>query len=305
MPKSELGQRVAVAAIGIPVAVAAMVAGGWYLGVLLAAVALGCALELFRLAGRGGVRPLVVPGTALAAGAVLVAAATRSAEGAALPLFAGSGAIMLLTIGAAVWARGVEGRPLTSVATTVLGGIFPGWTLAHAIFLRHEFTAAHDAASYGAPGILATEAWAGAALVVYAVGLTWINDSFAYFAGRQWGRRKLIPSVSPGKTVVGAVAGLIGAVIVGALYGTFVLDGWYGFGMGWAAGAAGGLLIGAVAQVGDLSESVFKREAGVKDSGNVFPGHGGFLDRLDALFFAIPVAYWYLATVLDSGGGLP
>mgnify|MGYP001187430127 FL=1 len=298
MPRSELGQRVAVAAVGIPVAIAAIVAGGWYLGVLLAAVAAGSAVELFRLAERGGVRPMRSLGAALAAGSTLIAAAEPSFEGAAGPLFGSAVAVLLLTAGAAVWVRGVEGRPLTSVATTLLGGIFPGWTLAHGMFLRHDYTQAHEAATFGAPGLLASEAWAGAALVVFAVGITWINDSCAYFAGRKWGRRKLIPTVSPGKTVVGAVAGLVGAVVVGAAYAAIELDGWYGFGLGWAAGAVGGLLVGAVAQVGDLAESVLKREAGVKDSGTLFPGHGGFLDRLDALFFAIPVAYWYFAVVI-------
>lgn len=293
MPKSELGQRVAVAAIGIPVSIAAIVAGGWYLGVLLAAVALGSALELFRLAERCGIRPMKVPGAAFAAGSVLIAAWKPSIEEAALPLFVSAVLLVLLTAGAAVWARGVDGRPLSSSATTVLGAIFPGWTLAHGMFLRHDFTAALGAASYGAPGFLATETWAGAAVVVFAVGVTWINDTCAYFAGRKWGRRKLIPTVSPGKTVLGAVAGLVGAVVVGAAYAAIVLDGWYGFGVGWAVGAAGGLLVGVVALVGDLAESVIKREAGVKDSGNLFPGHGGVLDRLDALFFAIPVTYWF------------
>lgn len=293
MPKSELGQRVAVAAIGIPVSIAAIVAGGWYLGVLLAAVALGSALELFRLAERSGIRPMKVPGAAFAAGSVLVAVWQPSIEEAALPLFVSAVVLVLLAAGAVVWVRGVDGRPLPSSATTVLGAIFPGWTLAHGMFLRHDFTAMVEGASYGAPGFLATEAWAGAALVVFSVGVTWINDTCAYFAGRKWGRRKLIPTVSPGKTVVGAVAGLAGAVAVGAAYAAIVLDGWYGFGLGWAAGAAGGLLVGVVALIGDLAESVIKREAGVKDSGNLFPGHGGVLDRLDALFFAIPVAYWF------------
>src|SRR5690606_41054938 len=142
----------------------------------------------------------------------------------------------------------------------------------------------------GAPGFLATEAWAGAALVVFSVGVTWINDTCAYFAGRKWGRRKLIPTVSPGKTVVGAVAGLAGAVAVGAAYAAIVLDGWYGFGLGWAAGAAGGLLVGVVAFIGGLAEPVIRREAGVKYSCKLFPGNGGLLYLLAASFFPIPLA---------------
>src|SRR5690606_24621843 len=99
MPRSELGQRVAVAAVGIPVAIAAIVAGGWYLGVLLAAVAAGRAVELFRLADRGGVRPMRALGAALAAGSTLIAAAEPSFEGAAGPLFGSAVAVLLLTAG--------------------------------------------------------------------------------------------------------------------------------------------------------------------------------------------------------------
>ncbi|HEX6938703.1 MAG TPA: phosphatidate cytidylyltransferase [Longimicrobiales bacterium] len=301
MPRSELTQRVAVAAIGIPVAVAAIHAGGWILGALLAVVAAGGALELFRLVGHSGVRALPAFGAAGAAVFVLIVAWRPTVAAAAPPMFGAAVALLLLVTGAAVWLRGVEGKPLFAVATTVFGAIFPGWTLAHVLLLRHAVRV--DAAAFGAPSSLATSAWAGAALVIYAIGLTWINDTCAYFAGRAWGRRKLIPRVSPGKTVIGAVAGGIGTVVVGAVYGAMVLEGWYDLPVGPWKGAAGGLLIAVAALVGDLAESAMKREAGVKDSGHLLPGHGGILDRFDALFFAIPVAFWYLMAILAVNGG--
>lgn len=304
MPGSELARRVAVAVIGIPVAVAAVHAGGWVLGGLLAVLAAGGALELYRLAGRQGVRPFTSLGAAAALGSVLLAAWRPAAGAAAGPLLGVAVALALVTAGAAVWARGVEGRPLAAVAVTVFGVVYSGWTLAHAVFLRHEFIAGAGDPRAGAPAFLGSDAWLGTAVVVFVVGLTWINDSCAYFAGRAWGRRKLIPRVSPGKTVVGAVAGVAGAVAFGAAYAWVVLAGWYGLAVGPLAGAAGGVLIAVVAQVGDLAESVLKREAGVKDSGRLIPGHGGILDRLDALFFTLPAAYWYLAVLLGRSGGV-
>jgi phosphatidate cytidylyltransferase len=108
--------------------------------------------------------------------------------------------------------------------------------------------------------------------------------------GTRFGRRKLIPPVSPGKTVVGGVAGLVGSVLVGVLAGWVFLDLHPRTGCPWSWGRdrAGA---GVAAQVGDLAESVTKREAGVKDSGNLLPGHGGVLDRFDGLIYNLPLAY--------------
>lgn len=120
----------------------------------------------------------------------------------------------------------------------------------------------------------------GLAWAVIVVVATWIADTVAYLAGRSIGGRKLAPRISPNKTVAGAVAGLIGAAAVGALgFQVFALGNpWAGFVVGSALGIAG--------QVGDLGESLLKRQAGVKDSGTLIPGHGGLLDRIDALLFA-------------------
>ncbi len=114
------------------------------------------------------------------------------------------------------------------------------------------------------------------------------GDSGAYFIGRAFGRIKLMPAVSPGKTVEGAVAYVISSVVaVCALKGPL--------GLGWSAGTAAGFgtLVSVVAQAGDLAESALKRLAGVKDSGWLFPGHGGLLDRTDSLVFAAVFAYYY------------
>ena len=116
-------------------------------------------------------------------------------------------------------------------------------------------------------------------------------DHLAYFFGHLFGNRRLIPHVSPGKTVVGGVAGLITSAATGGAMG------WLALGLhpeplvSGLTGVVLGFLLGIATQVGDLVESVFKREAGVKDSGTFFPGHGGFLDRFDATIYTLPLAY--------------
>jgi phosphatidate cytidylyltransferase len=136
-------------------------------------------------------------------------------------------------------------------------------------------------------------------LLLFPVLLTWATDGCAYFVGRGWGRHKLCPRVSPHKTIEGAVAGAVGAVLVGVVYAPLILRHAYGLPFDAVSGGTAGLLISVVGQVGDLAKSVLKREAGVKDAGRIFPGHGGVIDRFDSLFFALPVAYGFLTFVLS------
>lgn len=282
--------------MGIPIALAILYVGGWILTAALALLAAIGVVEFFRLADRAGARPLLVPGVVGAALLVLVSGFEPTLTATAPLLWGVTIVLLLVTSAATIWLRGTTGRPLASVAATVAGALFVGGTMVHGVLLRHLL------ATGIAPGA-AEGRWAGTALVGFAVGLTWLNDSGAYFVGRAMGRRKLIPSVSPGKTVEGSLAGIACAVIAGALYSAFILGDLVGLPLGLWEGAIGGVLIAVVAQVGDLVESLFKREAGVKDSGRLIPGHGGMLDRFDALFFALPVAYWYLSAILWLQGG--
>jgi phosphatidate cytidylyltransferase len=298
---SELTKRVAVAAVGIPLAVVVIYVGGLLLGIFIAGIAAGGAAELYRLARQRGIRPFTTAGALLAAAFVLLATmfpASPDAGGWSMHILV-AGTLAIAT--AAIFSRGVAGGPLAATAVTVLGAVFTGLTLASAIHLREWGAAGMPLASDVSSTVVRFSgavrggaSWPGALLLLFPLVMTWASDTFAYFGGRSFGRRKLIPAVSPAKTVEGAISGVIGTVVVGAVYAHFVLDGGLGLPVGAVAGALIGLVISPVAQVGDLAESLLKREAGVKDSGTLLPGHGGVLDRFDSLFFTIPVTYWLI-----------
>jgi phosphatidate cytidylyltransferase len=288
---SDLGRRVAVAAVGIPLGVLLVWAGGWPLaGVIALLAALGTS-EVFGLAEARGWRPF--PWIGIPASVLLVLWAQASGS---FAVWAGPAWAILLVGGlgalaAAVFRRGPGGDPLPAVGSTLFGIVYVGGTLAFAVLLR-----SHPAAPTTAPG------WEGTFLLIFTLTVTWLGDSFAYFGGRAFGKRKLLPSVSPAKTVEGGISGLLGSMAGAALFTTLALP-WLGGGLPLTVAAAAllGLLISAVAQVGDLAESLLKREAGVKDSGRILPGHGGVLDRFDAVLFTLPLVYVLLPLFLGWG----
>jgi phosphatidate cytidylyltransferase len=134
-------------------------------------------------------------------------------------------------------------------------------------------------------------------------GMTWTfllmaviiaGDTAAYFIGKAFGRHKLAPSISPGKTVEGAVGGLAANLLVGALFKKYCFPEF-----GWSYWIALIVIMGGLGQTGDLFESMLKRSVGLKDSGMIFPGHGGLLDRIDALLFAAPGLYYFKTFLLS------
>jgi phosphatidate cytidylyltransferase len=272
---NELGRRVLVALIGVPLAIGIIWIGGAPLATLLGALAGVGAWEFYRLARKGGATPLVVLGV-IAAALVPIAVHGVVLGVLRIPLYACILPV-LFVLGVAIWLRGVDGKPLGAASTTVYGVLYTGGTLAFGYALRYHNYAVGDTA--------------GALAVLFPVVLTWASDTGAYFSGRLIGGRKLMPSVSPGKTVAGAVGAIV--VTVAATYafvhGLLVPRAQLAF-TPWGL-VLFGAAISVVAQVGDLAESLLKREAGFKDSGTLFPGHGGVLDRLDSLFFVLPAAY--------------
>jgi phosphatidate cytidylyltransferase len=114
--------------------------------------------------------------------------------------------------------------------------------------------------------------------------LVWIADTAAYFVGRAWGRRKLAPAISPGKTWEGAIGGAVGVLVYAIILGTFIE------GLSWVPYLLAAALLAVLSIVGDLFESAAKRQAAVKDSGTLLPGHGGVLDRIDSATAALPAA---------------
>lgn len=266
-------RRVVVAAIGIPVAGGVVYAGGWVLVAALAALAVVGTHEFYRLAAAGGVHP--VPLGLVAAGLFPLAAYAALAERDLLSLRGGAiagAAWLILTVALAMRTRGPEGRPLAAASISVFGALYAGGLPSFVLALRY----APDAAAGPAT-----------ALVFLPLIVTWVADSLAMAAGATFGGPKLAPVLSPKKTWAGALAHGASALVTAPAYGRLVL-GPLGVGLTALECAAIGLAVSVAGQLGDLGESLFKREARVKDSGRAFPGHGGVLDRLDALYWAVP-----------------
>lgn len=138
-------------------------------------------------------------------------------------------------------------------------------------------------------------------LVILVLLLAFISDTTAYFAGRAFGRHPFAPRVSPKKTWEGTIGGLVGSTAACLAWGLLVMPDQLGVVDGLVLGIGAGFF----GQLGDLTESLIKRSAGVKDSGRLLPGHGGVLDRFDAVGFAAPFVYYYFLWVVEAGGRAP
>lgn len=282
---SELTKRILFAVVAVPVVAGILHLGDAPLAILLSIAAALAAWEYGRLAEGAGARPMTVWLIVLAA---LVPLALHAARlGLWVPPISLVALLVPLLLSVALFTRGSAGKPIEAVSTTLFGVWYTGGMLSFVYALRyHRFAIGDDA---------------GALLVFFPVALTWINDTGAFAVGRMFGKRKLMPSVSPGKTVAGAVGGTVVTAVGAWAYVTFLLGPRAGLGLSLPAVILLGILVSIVAQVGDLVESMLKREAGVKDSSKLIPGHGGVLDRTDSLLFSIPVAYVLLDQLLKVG----
>ncbi|HEX4681135.1 MAG TPA: phosphatidate cytidylyltransferase [Gemmatimonadaceae bacterium] len=291
---SELTKRILFGVVAAPVAVGIVLYGGWPLAALLAVASALGAWEFFRIARATGLTPFDDLGIAIA-GIVplLVHARYLRLYDPDASIGVGSLAMigLLLLFALSIWTRGVAGKPLGSVAATAFGVAYTGCALSYGYAIRyHEYAFAPATMHLGSR---AFDVPSGGLLLLLPLLVTWASDIGAYAFGRTFGRHKLIPSVSPGKTVEGALGGLMASVIVAWLYSRFLLrpDAHLGFRWEPVGVIAFGALVSVAAQVGDLAESLIKREGGVKDSSRIIPGHGGVLDRVDSLLFVLPIAF--------------
>jgi phosphatidate cytidylyltransferase len=260
----ETAKRVLVALPWIVFAIAITVAGGIVFMLAMVAIGVMALREFDAIAGR--YRPLVLPAYVAVAGLVVAAH-----FGSAFNVLYVLAAAFVLIFAFVARPRHQNGATV-SMGVTLLGVLWIGIPLAHAVLLR-------DLPSHGA-----------ALLIDVLVG-TFVTDTAAYATGRMFGSHKITPNISPNKTI----EGLIGGFLIGTM--GFWFAGLY---QDWLSGVDA-LLIGAAvavaAPIGDLFESMLKRDLGTKDTGTIFGPHGGILDRLDAVFFTIVVGY-YLAVAL-------
>jgi len=252
--------RLATAVIGMPLTVVFVVLGApWLLFGVAAVIIVGIA-EFYRMVERIGYRPIWEAGMAAGVLFALEAARPQPWQSAVLP------ALLVYTV-AIYLKRGRPDRVLANTALTLLGALYVGYLMSYVLRLR---------ALQGGP--------APALLVIFSV---WAADSAAYFVGLAAGRRKLLPRVSPNKSVEGAAGGVTAGILAGLICGG-------AFRVPLPMAAAVGGVCALVSVLGDLWESAIKREVGVKDAGGILPGHGGILDRFDGLLFAMVVGYFMM-----------
>ncbi len=271
-------KRLITALWGIPLVIVAIWFDGplpWFT-VLAAIWGLLAVLEFYRMAGISRVFPFAGFGLLWT---LLFITFPHCTYEMAVPILLTSAVIVSLII--LLFLRKREGS-INIWAWAIAGTLYIGWLLSYLVSLRLEPGAAEF------PNI-------GRNLVFIAIFGTFGSDTAAYFIGKAIGRHKLAPRISPGKTWEGSIAGLVGAVIISIL---FVLPTPFQLPLSYWQAILLGLLISVFGQIGDLVESLMKRRAGVKESGNLMPGHGGLLDRTDSILFAGVVVYFFYQFVI-------
>lgn len=257
-------QRTITAAILVPLALGSVILGGWWLYAFFGGAMVLAAYEYYKLVRSGGHAPLWIPAL------VLIAAIFLNAHR-DLPYLV---PLLVLTVAIPpLWElmRRDHAGFLLDWGLMVLGVLYVG------VLGMHLFSLAN--------------LQNGTILLITALVATWMTDVFAYVAGRVFGKRPFFPSISPKKTVEGA----IGGIIIGSA--TWVVLMWY-FGYTSAAALLGGIGLALICTAGDLVESLIKRNLGAKDSGTLLAGHGGVLDRLDSMFFTLTFAFYYCTLIL-------
>ena len=266
-----LGVRILTAAIWVPVHLAIIIWGRPYQFLIyLEAISLVALLEMFRLLRATGRRPHRL--AAIAAGVVYMAAIAYAPA----VSIAAAAALVAAALVVPVFRRTTAGALADAGATLLAFAYVPAF-LAFLMLVR----------------VLE----AGVAFLLIFFITVWLIDIVAYFVGKAWGRRRLAPDISPGKTVAGGVGGVVVGLVAPVLMAKLLFP---QAALGWLGALALGAVLAGGALFGDLAESALKRDADVKDSGGILPGHGGVLDRFDGVLYSAPLFFGVLV-VLGRG----
>jgi phosphatidate cytidylyltransferase len=267
-----LKHRIITAAVGVPLIILAIWFGDPWFSLLIAAAALAGTYEFYHMATFDRREPLLYLGLLLALALVLSPHYNRSPD--VLPIVIT--AAMLISL-ICLLRRPSQESAFRNWAWTIVGALYVGWMLSYWLNLR---------------GLADGQNW-----VYLAMLTTFANDTGAFFIGKARGKHKLAPAISPAKTWEGAIGGLICAILAAIvialilnLVSPFVFKYWQIILLGF--------LVSLFAQLGDLVESLLKRNMGVKEAGSLLPGHGGILDRFDSLIFVGAVVYYYVIWVV-------
>jgi len=266
MNKQSLIQRSLSAIILIPIVVGATYAGGLWFSAIIVLVASVAGYEFFQMMKLGGYKPSPFWGLLLIW--LLLADARYPAWQLARPALTG---VLFLSLSWQLFKKNTI-TPTVDWALTIAGALYLGGMGGHFISLR--------------------DAPRGLEWMVLMFLATWATDSGAYFIGLSLGRHKFFPRLSPKKTWEGTIGGWFCGVAVTLLVGLYI-------GLGFVHGLVLGALVCALLPLGDLAVSMMKRNVGVKDTSGLIPGHGGMLDRIDSLLFAVVVVYYYARWVVD------
>ena len=267
-------------AVLLLVVVGALVWSKWSAGALFAVIMLGGLVEFYRLCRKRGVEPMNSVGiaTALAIFALAFAVflqwgtpATDTTARLVLGALLYTMLIVPTTFVCELWRK--SATPIENIATTFMGVIYVALPMSAILFV---------------PQLLVGK-WSAWVMLAF-ISIIWVNDVFAYLVGVSCGKHRLCERISPKKSWEGFFGGLVGAVGAAVLFG-------YLFGGNLFVWGGLGVVMSLAGVAGDLVESLMKREADVKDSGSMIPGHGGFLDRFDALLLAVPFALFYLIVI--------
>lgn len=266
--------RVAVALIAIPIILGLSFLGGWFFFSLVAAITIISLIEFYKLTEKKSSLPNYFLGIIFSIITLLLFFYKRTDF--FLPLI-----FVFITITAIIELFRKENNSISNLSVTFFGAIFLSLFFSTLIGIR-EFFGGYGSDEYSKGGYL----------VITILATIWICDSAAYFGGTALGKRRLLERISPKKSWEGAIFGFVFAILSAIAAKYLILN----F-LNWIDVLCIGVVVGTFGQMGDLIESMIKRNAGVKDSSNLIPGHGGVYDRFDSLLFVSPFVYFYLIYV--------